>query len=146
MRLTIFSFFFLFLACSSTKDSSSDRQPEYGQVIRLGDLPSDTTAFKEALETNIGSPPVLIGGLGGLRVDYPERARRNGVQGTVVVKFIVNEDGKAQNFEIIRGIGHGCDRAAIKAIERAKFEPGMNTDGSAIPVEFSLPVTFRLGI
>jgi len=89
--------------------------------------------------------PVLQGGLGELqrKVKYPEMARRAGIEGRVTVQFIVNERGEVENPRVIRGIGGGCDEAALEAVKQAKFSPGMQR-GRPVRVQYSLPIVFRL--
>ncbi len=77
------------------------------------------------------------------RVRYPEIARRAGIEGRVVLQFIVDEQGNVVNPTVIRGIGGGCDEAAIEAVRGVKFTPGMQR-GRAVKVQFQLPIVFRL--
>ena len=67
--------------------------------------------------------PVLQGGLGELqrKVRYPEMARRAGIEGRVTVQFIVNENGEVENPRVIRGIGGGCDEAALEAVPSCEY-------------------------
>ncbi len=89
--------------------------------------------------------PILQGGLAALqkKVVYPETAKRAGIEGRVTVQFIVSERGNVLCPKVIRGIGGGCDEAALKAVSRAKFSPGMQ-DGKSVKVQYSLPIVFRL--
>jgi protein TonB len=89
--------------------------------------------------------PELIGGIEGLqkRVTYPEIAKKAGVEGTVFLQFIVDENGKVVDPQVVKGIGAGCDEEALKAIRTAEFKPGMQR-GKPVKVKFSLPVRFRL--
>lgn len=89
--------------------------------------------------------PELIGGLTGLqkRIKYPEIAKKAGVEGRVYVQFVVDEQGNVHDPVVTRGIGAGCDEAAIKAIMDAKFTPGKQR-GKPVKVKMSLPVTFKL--
>jgi len=89
--------------------------------------------------------PQLRGGLGALqrKVSYPEMARRAGIEGRVTVQFIVNEQGRVENPRVIRGIGGGCDEEALKAVQSARFTPGMQR-GRPVRVQYSLPIVFRL--
>jgi protein TonB len=89
--------------------------------------------------------PDLIGGLAGLqkRIRYPEIAKKAGVEGKVFLQFVVDENGNVVDPIVTRGIGAGCDEAALKAILTAKFTPGKQR-GKAVKVKMSLPVTFRL--
>jgi protein TonB len=90
--------------------------------------------------------PELIGGLAGLqaKINYPEMARRAGIEGRVYIQFIVNERGEVENPVVIRGIGGGADEEALRAlVQHAKFTPGMQR-GRPVRVRYSLPIVFRL--
>ena len=89
--------------------------------------------------------PELVGGFKTLMQDiqYPEIARKAGIEGTVFVGFVVNEDGTTGNVVVQKGIGAGCDEEAVRAMSKAKFTPGMQ-DGKAVPVRMTLPITFKL--
>jgi protein TonB len=89
--------------------------------------------------------PEPAGGMDAIyrRVKYPEIARKAGIEGRVVLQFIVDERGNVVNPIVIRGIGGGCDEAAIDAIRGVKFTPGMQR-GRPVKVQFQLPIVFRL--
>jgi TonB family protein len=89
--------------------------------------------------------PELIGGLASVQSDlqYPEMARRAGIEGRVYVQFIVNENGDVEDPRVIRGIGGGADEAALAAVREAKFKPGVQR-GRPVRVQYSLPIVFRL--
>jgi TonB family protein len=88
--------------------------------------------------------PELIGGLAGLqsRIQYPEMARRMDIEGRVFVQFVVDEQGRPSNVRVARGIGGGCDEAAVAAVRQARFTPGRQR-GRPVKVRMALPVTFR---
>lgn len=78
-------------------------------------------------------------------LQYPKEARQKGIEGKVFVQFVVNEYGELTDFQALKGIGAGCDEAAIEALKSApEWNPG-TTDGKAVPVRMVLPVTFKLG-
>jgi len=89
--------------------------------------------------------PELIGGLAELqqKVRYPEMARKAGIEGRVIIQFIVNEQGNVENPRVVRGIGGGCDEEALRAVKQAKFRPGRQR-GQPVRVQYSLPVVFKL--
>jgi len=89
--------------------------------------------------------PELIGGLGELqsKINYPEMARRAGIEGRVYIQFIVNEQGQVENPRVIRGIGGGADEEALRVVSQAEFKPGMQR-GRPVRVQYSLPIFFRL--
>lgn len=93
----------------------------------------------------VETPPELIGGIEGLHaaISYPEVARLAGIEGRVVVQFIVDEEGRVLNPVVLKSIGAGCDEEALRVISQARFTPGRQR-GKAVRVKFAIPVTFRL--
>ena len=89
--------------------------------------------------------PQLKGGIGQLQksVNYPEMARKAGIEGRVYVKFIINEQGNVIDPKVVRGIGGGCDEAALDAVRKAKFVPGMQR-GRPVKVWYTIPIVFKL--
>ncbi|WP_078062743.1 energy transducer TonB [Solirubrum puertoriconensis] len=95
-------------------------------------------------------PPLYIGGDGALstymrQLQYPEQARSKNVQGRVVVRFVIDTLGTASNYQVLTGIGSGCDEEALRVARSIPHEwiPGRK-DGRAVPVEYELPFTFRI--
>jgi protein TonB len=89
--------------------------------------------------------PQLIGGLAALQnaVEYPEFAKKAGIEGTVFVQFVVDENGMVQDAQVTRGVHRLLDEAALKAIQSIRFTPGKQR-GRPVKVQMSLPVRFRL--
>ncbi|MFH5833553.1 energy transducer TonB [Halalkalibaculum sp. DA3122] len=89
--------------------------------------------------------PELKGGLASIQqcVNYPDMARQAGVEGRVIVQFIVNENGKVDNPQIVRGIGAGADEEAIRCVKNAEFVPGQQR-GNPVRVQFTVPVIYSL--
>jgi protein TonB len=89
--------------------------------------------------------PELIGGLSGIqeKIKYPEIALRARVEGKVYVKAFVDEKGNVVDAEVVKGIGAGCDEAALEAILKTKFTPGKQR-GKPVKVEITIPVQFKL--
>ncbi|TYP94750.1 TonB family C-terminal domain-containing protein [Fodinibius salinus] len=89
--------------------------------------------------------PEIKGGLAGLqkKINYPEMAQKAGIEGRVIVQFIVNKQGEVENPQVIRGIGGGADKEAIRVVKQAQFEPGMQK-GQPVRVQYSLPITYKL--
>lgn len=97
------------------------------------------------IHTVVDVMPEIEGGLSALykKIKYPKKAVNEGISGRVYLQIIVDENGDAQNPEILRDIGAGCGEAAVEAIKKVKFIPGKQ-NGKAVKVKYSLPVTFRL--
>ena len=89
--------------------------------------------------------PKLKGGLAKLQgcVNYPEMARKAGIEGRVIVQFIVNEQGNVEDPKVVRGIGGGADKEALRCVKQSEFQPGMQR-GNPVRVQYSLPVVFKL--
>ncbi len=89
--------------------------------------------------------PELIGGWAALlrEVQYPETAKRTGIEGRVILQFIVDEQGRVSEPKVVRGIGGGCDEEALRALQTVRFRPGTQR-GKPVKVKMSLPVTFKL--
>ena len=88
--------------------------------------------------------PEPIGGLSSIqsKIVYPEIARRAGVDGKVFVLAFVDESGNVTNAEIVKGIGSGCDEAALDAVLQTKFKPGIQR-GKPVKVKITIPIVFK---
>jgi protein TonB len=75
---------------------------------------------------------------------YPFSARRDGVEGRVVLRFVVNKEGQVENPEVVRAEPEGVfEESALKAIVRYRFSPAL-IDGIPVKCIVVLPVGFRL--
>jgi protein TonB len=67
-----------------------------------------------------------------------------GIEGTVILRFVVNTDGSIQDVEVLRGIGGGCDEIAKKVInDSPKWNPGISRD-RAVRSRMTMPIRFSL--
>ena len=114
------------------------------------DMPPPPPKFEEEDEEMeifviVEQMPELIGGLPEIqkRIVYPELARKAGIEGRVVIQFVIDEQGNVTNPVVVRGIGGGCDEEALKAVQTAKFVPGKQR-GKPVKVRYSLPISFKL--
>lgn len=89
--------------------------------------------------------PAVQGGLAALydKIKYPEVAMKAGIEGKVYVMAFINESGGVDDVKVIKGLGGGCDEAAVDAIKKAKFAPATN-QGQPVKVKMSLPINFKL--
>ncbi len=108
-------------------------------------LPPDSDPVQEEIPTQVEIMPELKGGLKKLysEIEYPKEAIRAGVEGLVVVQFVVDEQGSVTNPRIVRGIGAGCDEEVLRIIRKMEFTPGVQ-NGRLVKVRMSQPVHFRL--
>lgn len=77
-------------------------------------------------------------------IKYPTVAAENGVQGRVVVGFVVERDGSITDVNILRGVDPSLDREAMRVVKSMpRWNPGKQ-NGSAVRVKYQVPVSFRL--
>ena len=90
-----------------------------------------------------GGPSALMEWLSN-NVKYPVVAQENGVQGRVVVSFVVERDGSITDVKVVRGVDPSLDREASRVVRAMpRWIPGKQ-NGSAVRVKYNVPVAFRL--
>jgi protein TonB len=77
-------------------------------------------------------------------LEYPEIAKENGIQGRVVVKFVVDKTGKVTDVSVIRGVDPSLDNEAMKVIKSSpRWTPGRQRH-KPTKVSFTFPIIFQL--
>ncbi len=77
-------------------------------------------------------------------IQYPRKAIRKKVEGTVGVQLVITKEGKIEKVHLAKGIGAGCDEEALRVIgTMPDWRPGMQ-NGRSVQASFSIPVRFRL--
>lgn len=80
----------------------------------------------------------------GSSLQYPESAKRVGIEGTVSLEFIIDELGAIRDVKVLRGIGGGCDEEAVRVVKSMKrWKPGRQ-GGHAVRVRYTIPIQFNL--
>ena len=75
---------------------------------------------------------------------YPESARRRGIEGTVLLRMRITEQGRVEDVRVERSAGHAeLDQSAIDAVRRWRFEPARR-NGVPVAEPVQLPVVFKL--
>lgn len=75
---------------------------------------------------------------------YPAEAVRDGVQGRVMVEFVINKDGKISDVKVVKGVSEELDAEAVKVIAASpKWKPG-KVNGEKVRCSMTIPVEFRL--
>lgn len=89
--------------------------------------------------------PEPVGGIEAIYnlIEYPETAKRAGVEGKVYVLAFINKNGGVDDVKVIKGLGAGCDEATIEAIKKAKFSPG-KFEGNVAKIKLSMQIQFKL--
>lgn len=114
-------------------------------VLELPKAPVVAEEPEEQVFLVVEKMPEIRGGLAALmkHITYPEIARKAGLEGRVYIQFVIDEKGKVHNPIVVRGIGGGCDEAAIAAVQKITFTPGLQR-GKPVKVKYSMPITFKL--
>jgi TonB family protein len=77
-------------------------------------------------------------------LEYPKEAIKNKIEGTVILRFIIDRDGNVTKPTVFKGIGGGCDEEAIRIISNMpKWKPGKQ-NGKTVSVWYTLPIYFKL--
>lgn len=77
-------------------------------------------------------------------LQYPEKARKRGIEGKVMVGFVVDKSGKVRDEEVKRSVDPLLDNEALRVIRlMPDWVPGIQSD-KAVNVSFVLPLAFRL--
>ncbi len=104
-------------------------------------------------EVLVGSPAVdrtdivpgtFAGGKSQLTFRYPEDCYNMGIEGAIEISFDLQDTGELTNARVTRGIGGGCDEAALEAIRNSEFSPAMDLNGNPIPSRHTVQIIYRL--
>ncbi len=109
------------------------------------------TSFKNARGEEwsvVEEQPEYPGGMGEFyrmisqNLQYPKEARKMGLEGKVMVQFVVAEDGSLTEFAVVRGLGGGCDEEALRVVKLSeKWLPGRQR-GKPVKVRMIIPISF----
>lgn len=129
----------------SYKDSSGQK------VLMKIDIPTPKMKIEgEEIFFVVEEMPEYPGGEQALRqflgnsVEYPEMAKKNGIQGKVYVTFTVAKDGSVQNATIARGVDPVLDTEALRVVNSLpKWKPGKQK-GQVVNVNYTVPINFKL--
>ena len=94
--------------------------------------------------------PSFPGGQGALfewlskNIKYPVVAEENGVQGRVIVTFVVERNGSITDVHVVKSVDPSLDKEAVRVVKAMPHWIPGKQNGSAVRVKFTVPVTFRL--
>ena len=141
------------ISCTSPKEKKAEDNQEPAsapemQVVSYAPQPKE--AEQGDVFQVVEEQPMFPGGMGEMmkflqqNVKYPKEAQDQGVQGRVIVQFVVNKDGSISNDTVVRSVDPMLDAEAIRVVRSMpNWTPGKQR-GEAVRVRFTLPVTFRL--
>jgi protein TonB len=105
---------------------------------------------KPQIFTYVEQMPEFPGGLTELtkflskNLRYPPAARENGIEGRVVLQFVVDESGKISDIQVLRDIGGGTAEEAERVVRMMPPWKAGKQNGNPVKVYYKLPVTFKL--
>ena len=129
--------------------------PAVKSTSKAGEITAERSApkkvFKGKVYDLVDEMPSFPGGLEELykwidnNVQYPAVARENGIEGRVILKFIVEKDGSLSDSTVIRSVHPIVDREALRLVgQMPKWNPGKRA-GVPVRVRYCLPIKFKLG-
>jgi TonB family protein len=75
---------------------------------------------------------------------YPESAAEKGLQGRVIVKFVVNQEGYVESANIMRGINPDLDEEVVRIIKSSPIWKPAEQGGQHVSQQFVIPVNFKI--
>jgi TonB family protein len=128
-------------------DTLSSKQ--YRKIFAQPKKESNSAAADVKVQNIADVMPEYPGGMEGLykylstNTKYPSAAMQSKTQGRVYVSFVINRKGKVLYPYVVRGIGHGCDQEAVRAIKKMPtWKPGTQK-GKPVLVRYVIPVHFK---
>ncbi len=126
-----------------------DDQNKAQEIIAMP-APAEEDEVTNEIFTVVEDMPMFPGGESALlsyigkSVKYPVIAQENGIQGRVIVSFVVEKDGSVADATVVRGVDPSLDKEALRVVNSMpKWTPGKQR-GKPVRVKYTLPVTFRL--
>jgi len=120
-------------------------------TVDIADVKSNVTQeVEERVYTVVEQMPKFPGGEDamlsfiGQNLKSPINAQVHGIQGKVIVRFLVERNGSISKVEVVRCLNPDCDKEAIRVVRLLpKFTPGKQ-NGVPVAVWYTLPITFKL--
>lgn len=89
--------------------------------------------------------PQVVGGMGSLylSINYPEKARKQGIEGRLRLEFTIDAEGEVNAVEVVDSLHPLCDSAAVEGVRSVDFVPAKH-NGNPVPIRLKLPIKFQL--
>ena len=107
----------------------SESEPVMEKPEKLAQFPGGMDAYVRFLSSNL---------------QYPEKARHEGVQGKVVLQFIVDKNGYIRNIKVLKSLSPECDKEAIRMVKAMPRWFAAENGGQKVNCLYTCPITFRL--
>ena len=138
---------------AQVEESTIQSSEETGQAVDVKYVPvevEEEPVEEEQIFQVVEEMPEFPGGMAeclkflAKNIKYPTIAQENGVQGRVIVQFVVNSDGTIVDPVVMRSVDPYLDKEALRVIKMMpKWKPGKQR-GKAVRVKYTVPVTFKL--
>lgn len=126
-----------------------------GEVLKIKEEIAAPEPPKPQVEENkifeiVEQMPSFPGGMGALmswlsqNIKYPVIAAENGVEGRVIVQFVVEKDGSITDVKIARSVDPSLDKEAARVVKSMPHWTAGRQNGSPVRVKYTVPVTFKL--
>ena len=104
------------------------KKPKKSKFLKKPEYPGGSKAISKFINENI---------------QYPEQAKKNNIEGFVVVEFKVNDLGNVFDAKILKGLGYGLDEEAIRLVNSIKFQKARNP-GFRVTVTRKIKINFKI--
>lgn len=135
---------------TTLRDASDADFPVAAAVSESKVSENGATSQEEKIHTAVETLPEYPGGMTammdfmGKNVKYPEEAQKEKIEGRVVVKFVVEADGRIGDATVVKGVHPSLDKEAVRVVKSMpKWIPG-KVDGKPVACYFNIPVSFKL--
>lgn len=129
---------------------SAEDQSEYVEITEDMPIVVEEPEEEEQIFQVVENQPEFPGGMAELmkflqkNIKYPSICQEQGIQGRVIVQFVVNTDGSIVDAQVMKPVNPYLDKEALRVVSiMPKWKPGEQR-GKKVRVRFTLPVTFRL--
>lgn len=115
----------------------------------VGQADSATNADDDLLLEVFEEAPSYPGGTDSMmifirnNIVYPDSVYKKGLQGRVIVQFIVETDGSVSNVNAVKTFDEACGKEAVRVVKLMKWNPGKQR-GKAVRTRVSVPISFKL--
>jgi TonB family protein len=123
---------------------------DINKIVAFADITDTVPDKNNKVFTSVEQVPEFPGGITEFynflskTIRYPNESRKKGIQGRVIIKFIVEKDGELTNFKIARGVESEIDQEALRALKLSpNWKPGIQ-NGKPVRVAYAVPISFTL--
>ena len=127
-------------SCNSCEESDCE-EPEYDSSNDMSSEDADKIyTIAEQMPSFKGNVNAWLSS----HLQYPAVAAKNGIQGRVIVKFVVGRDGNVSQAQVVKGADPSLDREALRVVNSMpRWNPGIH-NGQPANAWFTLPITFKI--